>query len=119
MGLIVIEGMQFHAYHGVYEHEKVSGNDFVVDLFVKLDYERAALSDNIQNTVNYEDFYITVAEIMNQRYNLLEHIGYQIIDAIEHKFKVVELARVRVKKLNPAIGGTVSSVYIEDQKSFV
>jgi dihydroneopterin aldolase len=119
MGLIVLEGMKFRAYHGVYEHEKQHGNDFVVDLYVKLDYERAALSDTLQNTISYEDFYNVIAEIMCQRFNLLEHINYRIIDTIEHKFKVVEWVRVRVKKMNPPIGGEVSCVYAEDQKTFV
>jgi len=119
MGLIALEGMKFHAYHGVYEQEKISGNDFEVDLYVRLDYERAAMSDNIHNTISYEDFYNVVAETMQQRYNLLEHINYHIIDTIEKKFRVIEWVKVRVKKLNPPIGGQVSWVYAEDQKSFV
>jgi dihydroneopterin aldolase len=119
MGIIALEGMKFRAYHGVYEQEKITGNDFEVDLYVRIDYERAALSDNIHNTISYEEFYKVVAETMQQRYNLLEHINYHIIDTIEKKFRVVEWVRVRVKKLNPPINGDVHWVYAEDQKSFV
>ena len=30
-GIIELEGMEFHSFHGVLEREKVTGNLFVVD----------------------------------------------------------------------------------------
>jgi 7,8-dihydroneopterin aldolase/epimerase/oxygenase len=118
MGIIALEGMKFRAYHGVYEHEKATGNDFIIDLYIRLDYERAALSDNIDNTINYEDYYKIVEEVMQQRYNLLEHINYRIIDAIHNKFRMIEWIKVRVKKLNPPVGGEISWIAAVDQKEF-
>ena len=31
IGIIELEGMEFHAFQGVLEHEKIEGNLFIVD----------------------------------------------------------------------------------------
>ena len=41
-GLIELEGMEFHSFHGVLESEKVDGNLFIVDFRGILDMRAAA-----------------------------------------------------------------------------
>lgn len=119
MGIIALEGMKFRAHHGVHAHEKTMGNDFEIDLYIKLDYERAAMSDNIHHTIDYEEYYRIVCEVMQrQQYNLLEHINYQIIEAIHDKFKTVEWIKVQTRKLHPPVGGEVRWVAAIDQREF-
>ena len=38
IGTIELEGMQFRAYHGCLETEKIAGNDFVVDFKFNCSY---------------------------------------------------------------------------------
>ena len=45
IGTIELEGMEFKAYHGCLEHEKVKGNSFTVDFRGELDLSAAAESD--------------------------------------------------------------------------
>ena len=52
MAQIALEGMRFHAFHGVHEAEQIIGTEFVVDVFVRSGITRAALSDNVALTIN-------------------------------------------------------------------
>ena len=53
IGTLELEGMQFRAYHGCLEREKIAGNDFVVDFRGELDMTAAAESDRLEDAVNY------------------------------------------------------------------
>ena len=57
IGIIELEGMEFKAYHGCLEQEKVRGNSFTVDFRGELDLSAAAESDNLNATLNYADIY--------------------------------------------------------------
>jgi dihydroneopterin aldolase len=48
MALIALEGMKFYAFHGVYEAERVLGNDYVVDVTVETGIAVASASDSIR-----------------------------------------------------------------------
>jgi dihydroneopterin aldolase len=52
---ISLEQLHVFARHGVYEEERIKGNDFVVDLRLKVDIGRAMQSDDIADTVNYAE----------------------------------------------------------------
>ena len=64
-GIIELEGMEFKAYHGCLEQEKVRGNFFTVDLRGELDLTAAAKSDNLDDTLNYADIYDIIADEMS------------------------------------------------------
>ena len=51
MAWISLEGMRFHAFHGVYDAEKQLGTEFIVDVFVKMPL---AQGDNLEATINCE-----------------------------------------------------------------
>ena len=56
MGQIALEGMEFFAFHGFYDEEQKIGNKYGVDLYLTTDLKRAATSDDLHETVNYEYF---------------------------------------------------------------
>ena len=64
IGIIELEGMEFKAYHGCLEQEKVRGNLFTVDFRGELDLSAAAESDNLNDTLNYGEIYEIVADEM-------------------------------------------------------
>ena len=41
MSLIALEGMQFYAYHGVYDEEQIIGNNYVIDIYISTNYSKA------------------------------------------------------------------------------
>ena len=51
IGIIELEGMEFKAYHGCLEQEKVRGNAFTVDFRGELDLYAAAESDDLNDTL--------------------------------------------------------------------
>jgi dihydroneopterin aldolase len=114
MGKIVIEEMEFYAFHGHYKEEQIVGNRFLVDLELKTDLTVAAASDSLSNAVNYQQAYqIIKSEMSRTKSNLLENIGKRILDALFEKMDGIEKATIRVRKLNPPMGGTIKSVGIE------
>jgi len=114
MGKIVIEGMEFYAFHGHYKEEQIVGNRFLVDLEIRTDLSVPAGSDNLNDAVNYQQAYqIIKNEMKRTKSNLLENIGKRILDALFEKMDGVEKVTIRVRKLNPPMGGPIKSVGIE------
>ncbi len=113
MALISIEKMEFYAYHGCFEEEQKIGTWFNVDLSLEVNTSKAEKSDNIEDTVNYQSVYQVVKEQMMIPSHLLENVARRILDAIGKNFPAVSYAWVKVKKMNPPLGGVMESVSVE------
>jgi len=50
---IELRGLRAVGYHGVYEHERRGGQDFVVDATLGVDTRPAAAADDLSRTVDY------------------------------------------------------------------
>jgi 7,8-dihydroneopterin aldolase/epimerase/oxygenase len=113
MGKILIEQMEFYAFHGHYQEEQIVGNRFLVDLEMEADLAAAANSDNLNDAVNYQQAYqIIKNEMRRTKSNLLENIGKRILDALYAEMEGIQKATIRVRKLNPPMGGPIKSVGI-------
>lgn len=113
MGVISIEGMEFYSYHGHFEEESLIGTKFIIDLYIEVDTTKAEQSDHLQDTVNYLEVYQTIKEQMKTPSHLIEHVGRRIVDAIKERFKKVEAIEMKLRKMNPPLGGQIESVAIE------
>ena len=112
MATIALEGMEFHAYHGCFAEEQVTGNTFYVDIYFDTDTSMAEDSDDLTETVNYAEVYEIIKAQMEIKSKLLEHVGKRIIDAITKRFPEVETIELKVSKMNPPIGGKVDNVSV-------
>lgn len=110
MSVISIEGMEFYAYHGCFAEEQLIGTWFVVDLFLEVDTTMAEQTDNLHDTVNYLEVYQLVKKEMEINAKLLEHVGRRILVAVHQAFPQVQHARVKVRKMNPPLGGKMDFV---------
>ncbi len=113
MGLIALEGMEFFSYHGYYDEEQKIGNKYAIDVSIETDLQKAAQTDKIRETINYEEIYRIVASVMHQRHRLLEHVAYKIINEVRVKFLDVHHVKVVVSKFNPPIGGVCAKARVE------
>ncbi|MCQ2320038.1 MAG: dihydroneopterin aldolase [Bacteroidales bacterium] len=113
MSKITIEGMEFYAHHGCFVEERKVGTWFQVDLEMTVDTANAEKSDNLDETVNYAEVYLTVKREMNIPSKLLENVAYRIKTAVLKEYPSVEQVRVKVRKLNPPLGGKMKSVSVE------
>ncbi|MEX0721443.1 MAG: dihydroneopterin aldolase [Balneolaceae bacterium] len=103
MDTLSLQGMQFHAFHGVDDHEKKYGNDFEVDVILHVDLSAAGKSDNLSEAINYAKVHQLVSEIMmGNSADLIEHLAFRIGSKIEQDIEVVEF-EVKVRKLNPPV----------------
>jgi dihydroneopterin aldolase len=106
-GIIELEGMEFHSFHGVLDREKVNGNLFVVDFRGVMDMRAAAQSDALEDALNYAEIYDVVAAEMAVPSELLEHVAGRIVKALTEKFSQLESFSVRVSKRRPPVAGVV------------
>jgi dihydroneopterin aldolase len=104
-GKISLEGLEFHAYHGVYAHERSSGNKFEVDITVEAMLQDQVLEDDLSGTVNYESLYAVVKSEMEKPSKLLETVGYAIAKKVLDSFADVLSVEIKISKFNPPIGG--------------
>ena len=77
---IRLDGLEFYGYHGVQQHEKDFGQNFLVDCH--LDVE-AGTEDTIDSTVSYA---LVADEIENvatkQRFDLIETLAQRCLSAV-------------------------------------
>lgn len=102
---ISLEGLEFHAFHGVYPHERESGNWFVVDICVEADFSPGAHNDNLAGTVDYETLYRIVKVEMEKPSKLMETVAEKIINDVLQQLKTVTSVELSISKINPPIGG--------------
>lgn len=113
MAVIGLEGMRFNGPHGFYPEEAVLGNEFVVDVYIAANTRKAAISDDLGQTVNYETVYLMVQSEMRKPVQLIETLADRILQRINDFYGIPPGIRVVVRKLNPPLGGQVDAAYIE------
>lgn len=112
-GLIAVEGIELHAYHGVYPRERKEGNRYRVDLYMEQDLEAAAASDALGDTLDYFQAYQLVLEVMREPVNLLETLVVRIGHQALERFPQLTAIRVRVSKIQPIAMDNCRQTYVE------
>jgi 7,8-dihydroneopterin aldolase/epimerase/oxygenase len=118
MATISLEGMKFHAYHGVYEAEKILGTDYLVDVSVQTSIGVAAATDDVAQTINYETIYQICDQEMLTSRNLIETVVENIITKMKYQFPNMHSLYVKVRKLNPPLGGRVYASVVEEHEEY-
>lgn len=113
IGKVSLEGVEFHAYHGVYPHERTSGNKFEVDVHVETRFDDSAFRDELTGTLNYEVLYAIVKTEMEKPSKLLERVGNAIAESVLKKFDEAISVEVKISKLNPPIGGVCKKASVQ------
>jgi len=117
MGVIKVKNIRVYAYHGCLVEEGKIGSDYRVDITVKANLSKSAISDNLEDTVDYVHLNKIVKEEMAIRSKLLEEVAKRILERILNEISIVKSTKVEVSKLNPPIGGNVAMVTIEMSKT--
>ena len=113
MGIIRLNNMNFYGYHGVYDFEKEQGANFEIELELFTSLTKSSKSDNIEDTINYEDVYEQVKKAFGSKsYFLLEKLADSISKSIFEEHKIDKLI-IRVRKINAPLDGKLDSVEIE------
>jgi dihydroneopterin aldolase len=80
---IELRGLTVRGNHGVFEHERTDGQDFIVDITVWIDLVAAAASDDLSDTVDYGALAQRAAAIVaGPPRNLIETVSAEIADDV-------------------------------------
>jgi dihydroneopterin aldolase len=95
---VTVHGLRGRGHHGVFEREREKGQTFLVDVTLGLDTRRAAVSDDLADTVNYgEVSEKIVALIEGDPVNLIEVLASRMADACL-EYALVEEVEVTLHK---------------------
>ena len=113
---ILLNDLQFHAYHGVLPSEKELGQKFLVNVELTATSLRdASRTDDVSHTVDYAKAFrlIRTLVVSGPQRDLIETVGEDICEGLFREFRLVEKVKVRVEKPCVAIDGDVRSLGIE------
>jgi dihydroneopterin aldolase len=123
MALISLENMRFRSFHGLYEEERIIGTDYLLDIWIDTDIKNAGIErehdmDKVVRTVNYATVYEICQLEMAQPQKLLETVIKNITIALKFHFDNMSELRIRLRKLNPPVGGQLDWAAVLDVMSF-
>ncbi|NHA69675.1 dihydroneopterin aldolase [Phycicoccus flavus] len=109
---IVLRGVRGRGFHGVFEHERREGQDFVVDVELAVDLTAAGASDDLADTVNYGEIGAAVlARIEGEPQDLVERLAELVAaDALAHA--AVDEVTVTVHKPQAPVGVPFDDVLV-------
>ena len=91
---IELRGLKVHGRHGVFDHERANGQDFLIDITVWIDLADAAASDDLADTYDYGALAQLAADVVaGPPRNLIETVGTEIADQVmkDHRVHAVEV----------------------------
>ena len=98
-----LRGLEVPGRHGVAEEERQRERPFLFDLW--LDVSDAALSDRIEDAVDYREVAACVREVSDGRsFHLIEALAAAVADAVATRFPVARV-QVRVRKPGLRVAG--------------
>lgn len=112
MATITLENMEFRANHGVLDHEKELGNNFLITAILEVDTSKAGITDHLEDTINYALVYNSIKKQVEIPSNLIEHVAERIVDTLFNKFLKIHKLTLHLSKLNPPLSGKVEKVTI-------
>ena len=103
---ILLEGLRFFGYHGLYPEERTLGQRFLVDVTAELDLRDAGLHDELDETINYQSLYTQVRSIVEgEPMMLIEAVADRTARSILEHFPRVTAVEVTVRKPEATIRG--------------
>ncbi len=112
-GKIAIEGMKIFAHHGYYPEEQALGKEFIVDVYLDVDFADTLQSDHIRDTINYEEVVEICVEEMKRPSRLLEHVAIRIVEQIKLLSPKQMNIKVRIHKPHPLLKIPMDKFYVE------
>ena len=115
---IAVTNLHFFAHHGLYEEELLTGNEFVVNVYVS--YEPAVnLITHLRDTINYAELYALIREEMQKNRKLLETLAMELAELIHQRFPAVLKADIEITKLKAPINQFTGNVGVRYVREFL
>lgn len=108
--LVELFDVAFYAYHGLYEHERIKGGDFIVDVSIKIAPKEQY--NTLADVLNYEDVYLIVKAEMEIPRDFIEEVARTIKHNLQATFADAEYIAVTLTKCAPPIEGMKGSARV-------
>jgi dihydroneopterin aldolase len=116
MFTINLHNLIFHAFHGVHEEEKISGNTFEVNASLSFFTDESITT--LEQTINYDAVYKIIKRRMEVPTALLETLVQDLVLEIRSFDERIKSVFVSVEKKNPPIANMEGSVSVHYKKDF-
>ena len=114
---ILINGLEFYAYHGASDQEQTVGHRYRVDARLLVDISAASASDRLSDTVSYARVAKRLVEVGTaEQFRLLEALSQRMADTVFAEFPAVQSLTLRAQKLCPPMNAIVESVGVEIER---
>src|SRR5699024_4182255 len=114
MDKIILKGMQFYGYHGLFSEERKLGQRFHVDVDVYTSLKETGLTDRMEASIHYGDTYEKIRDIVEGiPYNLIEAVAESVAHRLLTDLDTLASCTVKVIKPDPPIPGHYESVAVE------
>ncbi|MCW3117230.1 MAG: folB [Chitinophagaceae bacterium] len=114
---VELSRLRFFAFHGLYEEEKKTGNEFEINVKVSFKTTEKVIS-KIHDTVNYVRLHAIVIEMMQHPEKLLETVAMKIAERIHEEFLYASHAEIQIVKLHPPMISFTGHVAVTYKKEF-
>lgn len=115
---IELRGLEVHARHGVYAHEQVDGQLFVVDLVVSVDLAQPGSSDDLADTIDYGSLATVVHDaVASERWDLIERVATRVSEVVLASDGRIEAVIVTVHKPQAPIPHEFADVAITVERT--
>lgn len=109
---ISIRGLRVRGHHGVLDHERRDGQDFIIDVTLEIDAAPAGASDDLSDTVDYGTLAAQLAEVVaGPPVNLIETLAARLADVCLADSRV-RAAEVAVHKPHAPVTVPVEDVVV-------
>ncbi|MDE7181283.1 MAG: dihydroneopterin aldolase [Muribaculaceae bacterium] len=114
---VTLEGLRFYSRIGLFEQERIVGNDFEVCCHIT--YPASLFrSEDLSSGISYADVFDIIKETMGEEWFLLETATSQIASRCKEKWPVISEINVEISKITPPIPGITGSCAVAYKKKW-
>ena len=108
---IGLNNLSFFAHHGLYEEERILGNQFTVNLQVQYEPDTVPVQ-HLDQTIDYTGLFHLVQEAMSTPFPLLETLVTTLGEEVRQRFPQVRFVNIAITKQRPPVEGWIGDVTV-------
>lgn len=114
MDRIIIEELKIFANHGVFDFEKENGQNFYITAELFTDLQKASLSDDLADTVNYAEICDRIVQFTKSKtFDLIESLANELCVYILNEYKVIDKIIIEVRKPEAPVEHDFKSISVK------
>lgn len=112
MGIVEVSGIRVRAFHGCINEEAIVGGEFSINVKVHAPFLKAALTDDLNEAIDYVVLTDIVKAEMQIRAKLIEVVALRIVKSIQTRYPIATEVEVKLIKHRAPIQSDVKNVSV-------